>query len=92
MLCSTWVRVRAPLMPEVALVELPPKKPEQQKSAFPRSCQNGPPRSVCDAKSARWFALLQLELTLLVENHDIAAGEVDGVSGRQTGNCKRRGN
>ena len=23
---STWVRVRAPLIPEVALVELPPKK------------------------------------------------------------------
>ena len=26
---STWVRVRAPLIPEVALVEFPPKKPEE---------------------------------------------------------------
>jgi len=25
---STWVRVRAPLIPEVALVEFPPKKPK----------------------------------------------------------------
>lgn len=30
MLWSTWVRVKAPLMPEVALVELPPKKPERE--------------------------------------------------------------
>ena len=26
---STWVRVRAPLIPEVALVEFPPKNPKE---------------------------------------------------------------
>lgn len=34
MLWSTWVRVRAPLMPEVALVELPPKKPARESQHF----------------------------------------------------------
>lgn len=34
MLWSTWVRVKAPLMPEVALVELPPKKPERESQHF----------------------------------------------------------
>lgn len=36
---STWVRVRAPLIPEVALVEFPPKKPEE--IIKPYSTMNG---------------------------------------------------
>lgn len=68
---STWVRVNAPLMPEVAFVEFPPKKP------------------------VIWLAMIVFEwvaegdVTLLIENDDVAAVLVDGMSGAQARHCKR---
>lgn len=61
-------------MPEVALVELPPKKPGRG-SCQTRSCDD----SNCDPQKL---------LTLLVKNNNISASEVDCVRSAQSGHWK----
>ena len=64
------------MIPEVAFVELPPKKPvgEKRKQWF---C-----RVVGDSDGEMKL------LTLLVQNDHIATGEVDGVRSTETGHCE----
>lgn len=67
-------------MPDVAFVELPPKKPGgngQQRSGRASQC------AVARSKQSK-------RLTLLVENSDIATGKIDGVRGTQAGHCRGR--
>ncbi|KAI7360325.1 hypothetical protein KC320_g191 [Hortaea werneckii] len=68
---STCVRVRAPLIPEVALVELPPMK-----SGMPSANNH-----------RETLHMLREQLTVLIQQHDIAAGKVNGVSSTQAGHC-----
>jgi hypothetical protein len=68
------VRVRAPLIPDVALVELPPMKSGKAHMSGQRA-----PRALRIGK-------IRI-LTVLVEQQNISAGEVDGVSGAQAGDC-----
>lgn len=73
---STCVLVRAPLIPDVALVELPPKKPSGGVSVT-RDC--GIDDNGCDAR--------EFALTLLVENDDIPTGQIDGMGSAQPRHC-----
>ena len=68
------MRVRAPLMPDVAFVELPPKKPVQIVGLTLG-------RDICRRSEHHIEASL---LTLLVEDDNVATSEVDGVSGTKT--------
>lgn len=61
-------------MPEVALVELPPKK-AGGRLCQTRSCDH----SNCDPQKQR---------TLLVKNDNISTSEVDGMRGAQSGHCE----
>lgn len=63
--------MRAPLIPEVALVELPPKKPSLVSEVL---------------GSSRVYRVADMEgLTVLVQDDDITAVEVDRMCGTETG-------
>lgn len=81
------MRVRAPLIPEVAFVELPPKKAGNVSLGSSRLGQFLETRPFAHEEVVRQFR----RRTLLVENEDIAAVQVDGVSGTETGHCRGDG-
>ena len=66
------MRVRAPLIPEVAFVEFPPMKSASRVSG-----------------SNDGEKIEQGGLTVLVEQDDISASEVNGVSSAQARHCSK---
>lgn len=78
---STCVRVKAPLIPEVALVELPPMKSSDTVSRGSEEGFGSAARQEKDGRGGRH--------TVLVEKQHIATRQVDGVSSAQAGNWSR---